>query len=146
MSQFYQGVTDSVLPPDVPLQFTTNSGTAVPSLHNINIFGGTGASTSASGSTITVTVVTTGFAWTEQSGPTYNIPVENGVFCNASMTVNLPTAGVVTGSSVIIYNDFGASVIVQAAGGQRIQFGSDISSVTGTAISGFQGDVLELIY
>lgn len=37
MSQFTVGVTDSNLPPDVPLQFTGNTGTSVPVANNENI-------------------------------------------------------------------------------------------------------------
>ncbi len=60
MSQFYQGTTAGSLPPSVPLQFTTDSGIAVPAANNINIVtpgGGTdGIATSGAGSTITVTL------------------------------------------------------------------------------------------
>lgn len=47
-------ISTSVLPPSVPIQFTTDSGVAVPALGNLNVLGGTRINTSASGSTITI--------------------------------------------------------------------------------------------
>lgn len=56
MSQFFQGVTAGALPPSVPLQFTTDSGIAVPAANNLNVFGTPGISTSGTGSTVTFTL------------------------------------------------------------------------------------------
>jgi len=56
MSQFFQGVTVGSLPPSVATQFTTDDGIAIPVANNINILGVEGATTSASGSTITITL------------------------------------------------------------------------------------------
>lgn len=52
-------VADSVLPPDVPITFTTNSGVAVPAANNLNVLGGVVAAGTnpfrsiGSGSTVT---------------------------------------------------------------------------------------------
>lgn len=61
MSQFYVGVTAGALPPAVPMQFTTDSGTAVPVANNLNVFGNDtttndadGLTTTGSGATVTV--------------------------------------------------------------------------------------------
>ena len=48
-------------PPDVPIDFVTDAGTAIASLNVINIFGGTNITTSATGNTITINANTTGF-------------------------------------------------------------------------------------
>ena len=57
------GLSNVQSTPSVPIQFTTDSGMAVPAANNLNVFGGTGASTSGAGSTITVNVTDTGVDW-----------------------------------------------------------------------------------
>jgi len=52
MSQ--SGSTSAQLSPSVPLQFTEDTGTAVPTSNNLNVLGGTSISTSGSGSTVTI--------------------------------------------------------------------------------------------
>lgn len=56
MSQFFQGVTAGSLPPSVPLQFTEDTGIAVPAANNLNVFGGVGIDTSGTGSTVTISL------------------------------------------------------------------------------------------
>src|SRR5262249_50683522 len=103
-----------------------------------------GATTTGSGSTITITVVTDGFAWSEQN-VSFNAAVEHGYYCNAALTVTLPpTAGLIVGNTVIVYVDTASTVIIQANTGQQIQVGNSLSSVAGTADSNTQGALLEL--
>lgn len=146
MSQFYQGATAGSLPPTVPLQFTTDSGIAIPAANNLNVLGGTGATTSGAGSTITITVQNDGFSWSEQTLD-FNAAVQNGYFCNAGLIVTLPTtAGLVIGNTMIIYVDTASQVTIQANAGQMIQVGSSVSAPAGTAKSNTQGAILELIF
>lgn len=49
--------------PAVPIQFTTDSGMAIPAANNLNVFGGLGALTSGAGSTITIDVTGMGTSW-----------------------------------------------------------------------------------
>ena|SRR5258708_6182741 len=144
MSQFYVAVNDSNLPPDVPLQFTTDSGIAVPAANNLNVFGGTGATTSGAGSTITITVVNDSFTWSEKVAD-FNAAIQNGYYCNGALTVTLPaTAGLTIGNTIIIYVDTSSAVVIQANTGQMIQVGSTISGSGGTTTSSTRGALLEL--
>jgi len=144
MSQFYVGVSAGSLPPSVPLQFTTDSGIAVPSANNLNVIGGTGTTTSGSGSTITITVQNDGFVWSEQNA-SFPAAIQNGYYCNAALTVSLPaTAGLTIGNTIIIFVDTASTVTIQANTGQFIQVSSSISSSAGTALSNTQGSILEL--
>lgn len=137
-------ISSTPLPPEIPLQFTTDSGIAVPAANNLNVFGGTGATTSGSGSTITITVVNDSFSWSEQN-TSFAAAVQNGYYCNAGLTVSLPaTAGLTIGNTIIIYVDTTSPVIIQANTGQMIQIGNQISISGGIVTSSTQGALLEL--
>ena len=132
------------VPPTVPTQFTTDSGVAVPAANNLNVFGGTGATTSGAGSTITITVKNDGFTWSEKNTD-FNAVVQNGYYCNGALIVTLPmTAGLVIGNTVIIYVDTASTVTIQANAGQMIQVGSAISAAAGITASNTRGALLEL--
>jgi hypothetical protein len=67
-------------PPDVPIDFVTNSGTATASANVIDILGSGGITTSGSGNVITITGSGSGFTWntiTSATNPT-QILVNNG--------------------------------------------------------------------
>lgn len=148
MSQFFIATTSGNLPPTVPQQFTTDNGIAIPAANNLNVFGGTGAATSGSGNTITITVKNEGFTWSEQNA-NFNAAVQNGYFCNAALTATLPaSAGLVIGNTVIIYVDTTGVVVIQANTGQMIQVGNSVSAPGGTATStlNVKGQILELIF
>ncbi len=134
------------VPPTVPTQFTTDSGVATPAANNLNVFGGDGATTSALGSTITITVKNEGFTWSEQN-VSFAAAIQNGYFCNNALTVTLPaTAGLTIGNTIIIYVDTPGAVVIQANTGQMIQVGSTISIAGGTSTSSTRGAILELIF
>ena len=134
------------VPPSVPQQFTTDSGVAVPVANNLNVFGGTGATTSGAGSTITITVKNDGFAWSEQN-VSFPAQVQNGYFCNASLTATLPASGgLVIGNSIIFFVDTASVVTIQAGAGEMIQVGSVISAPGGKTTSNARGATLELVF
>jgi hypothetical protein len=134
------------VPPAVPTQFTTDNGVAVPAANNLNVFGGTGATTAGSGSTITITVKNDGFAWSEQN-VSFPAQVQNGYFCNAALTATLPASGgLVIGNSIIFFVDTASVVTIKAGAGESIQVGSVISAPGGTTHSNTRGATLELVF
>jgi hypothetical protein len=149
MSQFFIATTSGNLPPSVPLKFTADDGNfAVPSANNLNVLGGSGGvSTSIptpGGNTLNVNIVNDSFKWSEQNG-NFNAAIQNGYYCNGALTVTLPaTAGLLIGSTIIIYVDTSSTVMIQANTGQLIQVGSNISASAGTAASNTRGALLEL--
>lgn len=147
MSQIIKPLTSSgPIPPNIPTQFTADTGIAVPTANNINVFGGTGTSTSASGSTITITVKNEGFNWFEET-VSFAAAIQTGYFCNNALTATLPpTAGLVIGATIIIYADTAQTVIVQANAGQMIEIGGVISAAGGTTTSGTAGSMLGLVF
>jgi len=144
MSQRFQVVTDSNIPPDVATSYVTNNGTAVPAAHVLNILGGTGATTSAIGNTITVSVQYDGMVWTDEAA-NFNISSQNGYFCTASLTATLPNAPS-QGTTCYIFADTSSSVTIKAQGSDMIQVSSNISAAAGTAVSTTRGSTLELCY
>ncbi len=147
MSQFYQGVTAGSLPPSVPLQFTTDSGIAIPVANNLNVLGDSNTiQTSAFGNTITLRVINDGFTWSEQNG-SFLAAVQNGYFCNSALTVTLPpSGGLVLGNTIIIYNDSSGSVVIQCGAGESIQFANNTPVVGGTLTSMTKGDSIEFVF
>lgn len=148
MSQIIKSISDSVLPPDVATSYVTDDGTAIPDSHVLNVLGGTGIQTYVDpnlSNNVYIKVTGDGFKWYEKS-VNYNIQVEEGVFCDAAITITLPSSSLSLGDSVIIYNHIGASVTIACGVSQFIQFGTDASSIGGTATSSDFGDILELVY
>lgn len=146
MSEFHIISTSSPPPPAVPTSFVTDDGIAIPVLNILNVLGGNGATTSGSGNTVTITVINDGFVWSEQNGD-FNASVQNGYFCNASLTVTLPASGgLILGNTIIIYNDFGVNIVVQAGVGEAIQFADTATIAGGTLTSSTKGDSIELVF
>lgn len=135
------------LPPSVPTVFQTDDNAQVVPLNNkLIVAGGTGTSTSGNvgTGTITITVNNLGFAFSEQSG-SFNASVENGYYCNATLTVTLPpTAGLILGNTIIIYVDTTGTITVNVNSGQSIQFGTSTGTVSLSCGPNQKGSVIEL--
>jgi len=138
---------------------TGNTGGPIgPTGFNINVLGD-GTTCTVSGnpgtSTLTVSVLNDSFTWTEKAA-TFDANIQNGYFCNAALTVNLPPNGtfatpLTIGNTIIIYVDTSSQVIIQAGAGQQIEISRNISSVGGTATAmggapGSQGNIVTLVY
>jgi len=125
----------------VPIQFTADSGTATPAAGNINILGGPGVTTSATGSTVTINSV----VFTDQGGTT-SVTADSGSFATAAITLTLP-ATPVQGEVCEFVATTAAILVVDAPSTHLIRIGNAISSAGGTASSsGLAGDALVLRY
>jgi hypothetical protein len=123
-----------------------DGNTAVPIAGLIDVTQGNGTLTSLGASNqIKINVVNDGFPWSDQS-ISFLAQTQNGYFCTAALTVTLPTAGLVTGSTIIIYVDTASSVVIQAGAGQIIEISLNQSTVSGTAKSTAQGNIVTLVY
>lgn len=140
-------VSTSVLPPSVPLQFTTNSGIAVPAANNLNVLGAGGASTSGSGSTITITAAPSE-TWQNISA-SQALVSNNGYFCvspGGALALSLPATSAV-GNVIEVSLDGATSFTITQGAGQQIRLGNltTTAGVGGSLASTQQGDSVRLV-
>lgn len=147
MSQIYKSLVSGPVPPAVATSYLLDDGnSAVPVANILKVLGGSGTFTSLGASNqIEINVVNDGFPWSDQA-VSFAASAQNGYFCTAALTVTMPTAGLVTGSTIIIYVDTASSVVLQAGSGQQIEISQTTSSVAGTATNTAQGNIVTLVY
>lgn len=131
------------------LEFTTDSGSALPLLGDIQILGGTGIQTSASGNTITIdSTGSSGFSWTEVTGTTQAMAVNTGYVANNAGLVTLTLPAVAVVGDVVRVSGKGAGLfsIAQNAG-QQVRFLSSSSTVGvgGSVAADTQFNAIELL-
>lgn len=143
------GLTSVMGTPSVPIQFTTDSGVAVPAANNLNIFGGTGAQTSASGSTVTVTVTAAAFDWnvvTSATNPN-SLVAENGYIAKGAgaVTFLLPATAAIGDTFRIV--GYGNLWTLTQNAGQTVFIGMDATTggVGGSLTATNARDVIELL-
>lgn len=146
------GVTNGMLPPDVPLVFECNVGSATAAANVLNVLGEAGTTTSGSGNTITIVTVSSGFTWNTVTSVTPTNPIqivaENGYICagTSMVTFLLPLAPNIGDSFVIL----SASSLWQVSqnGSQQVTIGPYASTggSSGTTTSNTLGDKVEFTY
>ncbi len=92
-------VTDSVIPTNVPIDFVTNSGTAVAALNILNVLGSGQVSTSGSGNTLTINVAQETFV------------TDSGTATAVAGSININGAGGTTTSAS------GNTIVINGSGG-----------------------------
>lgn len=144
MSQIYKAVSSTNLPSNVPTIFHTVNGNATPVANTIT-FTGIGGAFSASGSTVTFTVTSTGFTWNDVSGAFVSAP-NNGYFVFNMSTTTLPVGAQGNTIEFIVDTALSSALVITAGAGQKIRIGTSVSSVNGTATSNALGSTVELIF
>jgi hypothetical protein len=118
---------------------TGDTGTATAVAGNIQIAGGPGVTTSASGAVVTINSV----VFTDTTAAT--LAVDNGYFATAAGTYPLP-ATAVQGELIYVVCDTAGAVVLDAPAANFIRVGAQITSSGGTITSNSIGDSVTLRY
>lgn len=134
--------------PSVPIQFTTNSGIAVPVGNNLNIFGSGSITTSGAGSTVTIAISGSGLTWSSISA-NQALVVQHGYFCvspGGTLSLSLPLASSV-GDVIQVSLDGATSFSITQAAGQSIRIGNSSTTVGvgGSLTTTAQGDTVYMV-
>lgn len=121
--------------------YTADSGSATPAAGNLNVLGGPGVTTSATGSTVTINSV----VFTDRA-VSAAVTSDSGSFCTAAgVTLTLPSSPA-QGELLHFVCTTSDTLILQAPADTTIRIGSLVSSSAGTATSTLIGDSLTLRY
>lgn len=118
---------------------TGDTGTATPVAGNIQIAGGPGITTSATGAIVTINSV----VFTNTAAAT--LTVDSGFFCTAAGTYPMP-ATATQGELIIVVADTAGAVVLDVPALNFIRVGNQITAASGTATSTAIGDSLTLRY
>ena len=145
-------VEESILPPDVPINFQGNTGTGASAVdHLMNIVGIGSISVDTTGNTITISESGGGFVWQTVTSVSPTNPIQivanNGNICDgvSLVTFILPLAPTLGQSFTIISNTSKFSITEN--GSQQMRIGAALTTAgSGTANSNTVGDYVEMIY
>ncbi len=137
------------LPPDVPTEFVTNSGTAVPALNVIEILGSGSITTTGAGNVVTISVSGTGFTWntiTSAGNPTQIVAENAYITAGSSQCVLVLPVAAAVGDAFIVTGYTSNFQITQNAN-QSIIFGfqQTTAGVTGSLTSTGFGDHVSVV-
>jgi hypothetical protein len=117
----------------IPLTFQADSGTAAPAASIITMAGGSGIDTSATGSTVTITLDSSiALSWVEVTGTSQSMAVGTGYIANNAglVTLTLPDTAALGDRVRIVGKGAGLFKVAQNAG-QTIHI-VDTDTTTGT--------------
>ena len=144
-------VADSILPPDVPLEFISNNGTGSAIANVFEILGTGNVSTSIIGNVLTISAVVTDFTWNTVTSASPANPIslvaQNGYITTGASQVTfiLPVSAAV--GDTFIISDLTSLFQINQNANQSIIFGSKVTTLgVGGSISSLNvGDHLEIL-
>jgi hypothetical protein len=125
-------ITGSILPPDVPLQFTTDAGVVIPAANNVNVFGGVGFNTSGAGSTITLNLDTPVALANGGTGVNGFTNVDGVIYYDGTV---LSSTGVGTAGQILMSNGPGLAPAFGPVSGSSIMITGDVGSASSGAFT-----------
>ena len=116
---------------------TDDSSVVSPTSGNINIFGGTGISTTGSGSTVTINGTGGGFEYVEVTGASQLMAVNVGYIANrgSAVTFTLPATAAQGDAVAIVGKGAGGWIIAQNAGQTIHQNSTDSTTGVGGSVA-----------
>jgi hypothetical protein len=140
-------VTGAVVPPNVPISFVTNAGTAVSALNVMNVLGVGGLTTSGAGNTISINFSGAVFVWNDVTTATQTLAAQNGYVTDRAggVTYTLPNAAAF-GEEFIITGKLGLWSLAQNAGQQVVLAnGSTTIGIAGSLTATNIGDSIKCV-
>lgn len=121
-----------------PVQFDTDSGSAIPALGILNVLGATGLSTSGASNTVTIAGSSAGVnTWVNETGTTADFVAGQGVIANngSGITITLP-ATAAQGTVIRVAGVGAGGWTIDQGTGQSINYLGTSTTVTSGTLAG----------